>query len=167
MRTDAARCRSMNATPSNTSASSARGSTTHCVRTIVPRWPAGSNKHRMRGALAVHRASAFVGDDGAVKYKVKRDGYEEDVDPAEALKTGLVDDVVALDRVVEAARTWCEQVVSVPLSALSETRTRLRADLVGMIERHRDQDTRRLAHAWFEPELQAAMKQLVARLKGK
>jgi enoyl-CoA hydratase/carnithine racemase len=89
------------------------------------------------------------------------------LDPAEALKTGLVDEVVAPVRVVEAARSWCEQVVSVPSSALAETRTRMRADLVEMIERHRERDARRLAQAWFEPELQAAMKQLVARLKGK
>jgi 3,2-trans-enoyl-CoA isomerase len=88
------------------------------------------------------------------------------LDPAEALETGLVDDVVAPDRVVEAARAWCEQVVSVPSAALAETRTRMRSDLVEMIERHRERDAMRLAQAWFEPELQAAMKQLVSRLKG-
>jgi len=36
-----------------------------------------------------------------------------------------------------------------------------------MIERHCKRDARRLSEAWFEPELQTAMKQLVARLKGK
>lgn len=88
------------------------------------------------------------------------------LDPAEALHTGLVDDVVAPDEVVEAARGWCEKVVSVPSSALVETRSRMRRDLVEEIERYREVDARRLTKAWFEPELQTALKQLVARLKG-
>lgn len=46
----------------------------------------GVDKLRLRGALAVHRAQAFVDDSGAVKYKIKRDGYDEDLDPSEALK---------------------------------------------------------------------------------
>jgi enoyl-CoA hydratase/carnithine racemase len=89
------------------------------------------------------------------------------VDPATALETGFVDEVVPLGQVVEAARSWCEGVISVPSSALVETRTRMRSDLVDMIERHGKRDARRLSEAWFEPELQTAMQQLVARLKGK
>lgn len=47
----------------------------------------GVDPLRMRGALAVHKASAFVDDaDGKVRFKVKRDGYDEDLDPADALK---------------------------------------------------------------------------------
>lgn len=87
------------------------------------------------------------------------------LDPAEALKTGLVDDVVPLDHVVEAARCWCEETISVPSSALIETRKRMRSDLVELVERHREEDARRLSKTWFEPELQTAMQQLVARLK--
>ncbi len=89
------------------------------------------------------------------------------LDPTSALEAGFVDAVVPPDQVVEAARNWCEGVISVPPSALVETRTRMRSDLVEMIERHCKRDARRLSEAWFEPELQTAMKQLVARLKGK
>jgi hypothetical protein len=47
----------------------------------------GVDKHRLRGALAVHKAAALVDDaSGNVLYKVKRDGYDEDLDPAAALK---------------------------------------------------------------------------------
>jgi hypothetical protein len=42
----------------------------------------------------------------------------------------------------------------------------MRRDLVEEIERYREVDARRLTEAWFEPELQTALKQLVARLKG-
>ena len=88
------------------------------------------------------------------------------LDPAEALSIGLVDEVVDPDQVVEVARSWCERAISVPSSALVETRTRMRSDLVELIELHRERDTRQLSETWFEPELQTAMKLLVARLKG-
>ncbi len=88
------------------------------------------------------------------------------LDPTSALETGFVDAVVSPDQVVEAALKWCQDVISVPASALVETRARMRSDLVEMIERHGKRDARRLSQAWFEPELQSAMKELVARLKG-
>ena len=46
----------------------------------------GVDKHRMRGALAVHKPSAFVDDAGTVLFKVKRDGYDEDLEPGAFLK---------------------------------------------------------------------------------
>lgn len=46
----------------------------------------GVDPHRMRGALAVHRGFASLGEDGRVKYKVQRDGYDEDVAPELGLK---------------------------------------------------------------------------------
>ncbi len=88
------------------------------------------------------------------------------LDPTVALETGFVDAVVPPGQVVEAALKWCRDVISVPVSALVETRARMRSDLVEMIERHGKRDAKRLAEAWFEPELQSAMQQLVARLKG-
>lgn len=51
----------------------------------------GVDKNRLRGALAVHRGSASVVDDEEsgqprVIFKVKRDGLEDELAPAEALK---------------------------------------------------------------------------------
>jgi hypothetical protein len=42
----------------------------------------------------------------------------------------------------------------------------MRRDLVEAIRSCREEDTRRLADLWFQPELQAAMRALVERLKG-
>lgn len=89
------------------------------------------------------------------------------LEPFEALRVGLVDEVVSPGDVVEAARSWCEKLISGPPAALVETRNRMRGDIVEMIDLHREKDTRKLAETWFEPELQMAMKQLVARLKSK
>jgi len=87
------------------------------------------------------------------------------LDPISALQAGFVDAVAPPGQVVEAALNWCEGVISAPASALAETRARMRGDLVEKVERHGKRDARRLSEAWFEPELQTAMKQLVARLK--
>jgi hypothetical protein len=47
----------------------------------------GVDKNRIRGALAIHKGSAQVDDEtGNVLFKMKRDGYEEDLEPAAALK---------------------------------------------------------------------------------
>jgi enoyl-CoA hydratase/carnithine racemase len=88
------------------------------------------------------------------------------LDPTEALAVGFVDEVVALGEVVSAARRWCENVVAAPPEALAATRALMRRDLVEAIRRHREEDVGRLVEQWFEPPLQMAMRDLVARLKG-
>jgi enoyl-CoA hydratase/carnithine racemase len=85
--------------------------------------------------------------------------------PAEALAIGLVDEV-APDPVA-AARAWCGHILQAPAQALAETRRRLRRDLVDLVRGQRDHDVRSLAEAWFEPELQLSLRELVTRLKAK
>jgi enoyl-CoA hydratase/carnithine racemase len=85
--------------------------------------------------------------------------------PAEALEVGFVDEVVPVGEVVATACRWCEHVLEAPPEALANTRAVLRRDLVEAIRDYREEDTRRLAEQWFEPPLQAAMKELVAQLK--
>ena len=88
------------------------------------------------------------------------------LNPAEALDLGLVDELAPVGDVVVSARSWCERIVEAPDRALAETRMLLRSDLVDLIHRQCDKDVNRFAKRWFEPELQAAMGELVARLKG-
>ena len=88
------------------------------------------------------------------------------VEPDEALALGLVDEVAPMEMVVERARLWCEETIKAPPHALAVTRSTTRRDLVEMVRRHRHDDERRLAEEWFEPELQATLRELVARLKG-
>ena len=88
------------------------------------------------------------------------------VEPDEALVLGLVDEVAPMEMVVERARLWCEKILEAPPHALAVTRSRMRRDLVEMVQRHRGDDERRLGDEWFRPELQATLRKLVARLKG-
>jgi enoyl-CoA hydratase/carnithine racemase len=87
--------------------------------------------------------------------------------PTEALEVGFVDQLVPVEKVVESARLWCENIIGSPGFAMSETRARMRRDLIELIHRHRAADTQRLAEEWFRPEVQASLHALVASLKGK
>ena len=84
----------------------------------------------------------------------------------EALALGLVDELAPGRDVVAAARRWCETIIEAPQYALAETRAVTRRDLLEVVRRHRDDDARRLVDSWFEPQLRAAMRTLVERLKS-
>ena len=84
----------------------------------------------------------------------------------EALRIGLIDEVAPMTDVVDTALAWCERIIEAPAAALSDTRSVVRRKLVEAIRSCREADTRRLTDLWFEPELQAAMRLLVERLRG-
>jgi len=86
--------------------------------------------------------------------------------PPEALAMGLVDEVVAPAKVVEAAYAWCEGVISAPRRTLELSRAVARRDLVELVENNRVEDTRVLHEEWFRPEAQGPLRELIARLKG-
>jgi 3,2-trans-enoyl-CoA isomerase len=86
--------------------------------------------------------------------------------PSEALEVGFVDELAPVGKVVAAARRWCEHIIEPPARALSDTRSMLRRDLVESIRSHREGDIECLVDLWFQPELQGAMRDLVARLKS-
>jgi enoyl-CoA hydratase/carnithine racemase len=87
------------------------------------------------------------------------------MNPTEALEVGFVDEVVPVGDVVASARRWCEHIIEAPPEALADTRSVLRRDLVETIRGRREEDTRRLVEQWFQPPVQSAMRDLVARLK--
>jgi enoyl-CoA hydratase/carnithine racemase len=88
------------------------------------------------------------------------------LEPPEALEVGLVDELAAVEDVVEAARLWCESILAPSAFAVDETRRRTRSDLVEFVRKYRAADEQRLSDEWFRPELQATLRELVARLKG-
>jgi len=86
--------------------------------------------------------------------------------PPEALDVGLVDELATVEGVVDAARSWCESILTPSAFAVNETRRRMRRDILEFVRQHREGDERRLSEEWFQPELQATLRALVARLKG-
>ncbi|HEX7048410.1 MAG TPA: enoyl-CoA hydratase/isomerase family protein [Gammaproteobacteria bacterium] len=89
------------------------------------------------------------------------------IDPIEAQRIGLVDELASVADVVSRAREWCAQLLKLPQGAMLATRDLARADLVGLFGTLGDADYDRMTTAWFGDETQATMQALVARLKKK
>lgn len=89
------------------------------------------------------------------------------IDSREALACGFVDELTGVDQVVTRALHWLGELLALPSHAMLATRRLARADLAGA---YSDMDALPLddfAEAFFHPETQAVLQQLVARLKEK
>ena len=113
---------------------------------------------RIVADLAIRTVGRRIGEALCVSGKL--------LNPVEALEVGFVDELAPVGEVVTAARRWCEDIIKSPSKALSDTRSVLRSDLVESVQRNSKDDVRLLTEQWFRPELQTAMRDLVARIKG-
>jgi 3,2-trans-enoyl-CoA isomerase len=87
------------------------------------------------------------------------------VSPAEALRVGLVDEVVPPEEVVPRAVAWAERLLALPRDAMRETRRVARADLAAQFESLDPASYDRVTERWFGDETQATLRALVARLR--
>ena len=85
------------------------------------------------------------------------------VDAAEALRIGLVDELTGIDDVATRARVWLEELLQLPHKPMLETRRIARA---GAIDCLRDEriDLGRFVAAWMEPDTQAGLRAMLARI---
>jgi enoyl-CoA hydratase/carnithine racemase len=89
------------------------------------------------------------------------------IDSAEALACGFVDELTGVDQVSTRALHWLRELLALPSHAMRVTRALARADLAAA---HADPATLPLdefVEAFFHPQTQAVLQQLVARLKEK
>lgn len=85
------------------------------------------------------------------------------VDADTALRIGLVDELVDIDDVSARAREWLQHLLSLPRSAMLQTRALARADLIEALRpEHIELD--RFVEAWYSADTQAALQALVAKL---
>ena len=87
--------------------------------------------------------------------------------PPEALDLGLVDELVALEQVVERAVEWCQRLLALPPDAMSNTRRLARADLAAVFEADLEPELQRVIAGWWSPETQATLRALAERLGKK
>ena len=107
-------------------------------------------QHLMRRAVGAHRAEVLL---------VTGDLVES----ARALDIGLVDELAPQPEVVSRAIAWLEGLLELPGRPVLRTRAIARADLVAALDaRHIDIDT--FLDAWDDPDTQAGLRALVARL---
>lgn len=87
----------------------------------------------------------------------------EMVDSERALAIGLVDELADVDMVDARARAWLEGLLALPRKPMLATRALARADLVEALQPENLQ-LDRFIDAWQEPDTQAGLRALVARL---
>lgn len=85
------------------------------------------------------------------------------VDAERALALGLVDEVVPADQVVARSIAWLQALLKLPRQPVLQTRAIARADLIAAMSVE-NMPLDRFIDAWSEPDTQAGLKALVARL---
>ena len=89
------------------------------------------------------------------------------ISPSEAVRIGLVDEVVALDQVVSRAIEWSRSLLALPVDAMAATRRRARADLFELFSTSFDLELDLVNATWWSPEAQTTLRVLVQRLARK
>ena len=87
--------------------------------------------------------------------------------PEDALSIGLIDELVSPERVIDRAIEWCSNLLKLPAVAMSETRRKARADLVGIFQEDLEPEIESVIASWWSNEAQATLKSVAARLTGK
>jgi Delta3-Delta2-enoyl-CoA isomerase len=85
----------------------------------------------------------------------------------EALRLGLVDQLVPVEEVVPAAIDWCRSILALPPRAMAQTRALARRNLVRLFAGDATAELQALVETWTGAETQSAMRALVARLAEK
>ena len=108
----------------------------------------------MRRLLGAHRAERLMVA-GAM------------IDAEEALRVGLVDELIEAELVVGRAIGWLQDLLRLPSQAMSETRRIARADLHAGFDAIASISSDVFAERWFCDEAQGVLNAMVAKLKAK
>jgi 3,2-trans-enoyl-CoA isomerase len=87
--------------------------------------------------------------------------------PLDALKVGLVDEVVPGVQVVNRALEWCQRLLALPPEAMIGTRREARSDLVALFQRDLEPELQEVIASWWRPETQQVLRALAQRLGKK
>lgn len=89
------------------------------------------------------------------------------IGPDEALRIGLVDEVVPVEEVIPRAIARSDNLLALPPKAMLATRQLCRADLVAAFEVLGEADADAMNAGWFSDETQGTMKAVLAKLAAK
>ncbi|RYV52322.1 enoyl-CoA hydratase/isomerase family protein [Pengzhenrongella frigida] len=89
------------------------------------------------------------------------------VDPDEALRVGLVDELADVEHVVGRALAWCRAHLDLPPAAMAQTRRIARADLATVLAAAVDDESTEFLDRWFSDETQATLTALVDALRSR
>lgn len=89
------------------------------------------------------------------------------IEPDEALRIGLVDELADIEQVIPQALAWCQKHLAFPPEAMSNTRRIARRDLAEIMGESTRYPADEFADSWFAEETQTVLKAMVAKLKTK
>ena len=89
------------------------------------------------------------------------------IESSQALACGFVDELAELEQVTPRALQWMNGLLALPSHAMLTTRTLARADLIAVWADVDALPIDQFVDAYFHPQTQAVLQQLVARLKKK
>jgi Delta3-Delta2-enoyl-CoA isomerase len=87
--------------------------------------------------------------------------------PEDALKAGLIDEIVSPERVIERASEWCKQLLTLPAGAMLPTRARARADLVALFEGSLQSEIETVTESWWTEDTLATLRAMAQRLAAR
>ena len=89
------------------------------------------------------------------------------IDASAALACGFVDELTGVDQVTTRAVFWMNELLALPAHAMLATRKLARADLADAYADMEALELGDFTDAFFHPQTQATLRELVARLKSK
>src|SRR3984893_3154199 len=89
------------------------------------------------------------------------------ISAAEAVRVGLVDELIPPERVVERAVAWCPRLLVLPPQAMTATRHRSRADLAALFDQGIERELDDVNANWWSEEAQTVLRALAEKLKKK
>nr|VFK60322.1 MAG: Enoyl-CoA hydratase/carnithine racemase [Candidatus Kentron sp. TUN]VFK63389.1 MAG: Enoyl-CoA hydratase/carnithine racemase [Candidatus Kentron sp. TUN]VFK69741.1 MAG: Enoyl-CoA hydratase/carnithine racemase [Candidatus Kentron sp. TUN] len=87
------------------------------------------------------------------------------VEPAEAERIGLVDEVVPQEKVKEVALSWCQRIVKLPSRAMHLTRAASRTEIATLLATFGWEELDELAAGWSGEETQAALRAALENMR--
>lgn len=89
------------------------------------------------------------------------------IDPDEARRIGLVDEVVQAGGLVPAAVAYARELMALPRTAMETTRKQARSDLVALFDNADETTYQTMTRSWFSDETQRSLTALVDQLKSR
>jgi len=87
--------------------------------------------------------------------------------PEKALAVGLIDEVTAVDQVIERALGWCQALLALPAEAMTVTRRAARSDLTAYFGHNLEPEMDEVIARWWAPEAQKSLRSIAAKLGKK
>jgi enoyl-CoA hydratase len=88
------------------------------------------------------------------------------VSPSEARGLGLVDELIAADRLAERARVRARELAQAPSPGVAQVKTALRRPALDAMDRYGAEETERWLDTWFSPPARQRLADAVRRISG-